>query len=70
MTAGVRCRDQGASQIVKMFEKMRGKKAAAILEEADREIAVEVLRRRVGQIERLCKGRSLTCPCLATFKCS
>ena len=28
-----------------MFEKMRGKKAAAILEEADREVAVEVLRR-------------------------
>ena len=32
-------------RLVKMFEKMRGKKAAAILEEADREIAVEVLRR-------------------------
>lgn len=32
-------------RLVKMFEKMRGKKAAAILEETDREIAVAVLRR-------------------------
>ena len=32
-------------RLVKMFEKMRGKEAAAILEEADREVAVEVLRR-------------------------
>ena len=40
-------------RLVKMFEKMRGKKAAAILEETDREIAVEVLRRmREKQAER------------------
>ena len=32
-------------RLVKMFEKMRGKKAAAILEETEREVAVEVLRR-------------------------
>lgn len=32
-------------RLVKMFEKMRGKKAAAILEQAEQEVAVEVLRR-------------------------
>jgi flagellar motility protein MotE (MotC chaperone) len=32
-------------RLVSMFEKMRGKKAAAILEQADREVAVAVLRR-------------------------
>ena len=32
-------------RLVNMFEKMRGKKAAAILEQADKEVAVEVLRR-------------------------
>ena len=31
--------------LVDMFQKMRGKKAAAILEQADKEVAVEVLRR-------------------------
>lgn len=32
-------------RLVKMFEKMRGKKAAAILEQTDKEVVVEVLRR-------------------------
>ena len=32
-------------RLVSMFEKMRGKKAAAILEQADQAVAVEVLRR-------------------------
>jgi flagellar motility protein MotE (MotC chaperone) len=32
-------------RLVKMFEKMRGKKAAAILEQTERDVAVEVLRR-------------------------
>ena len=32
-------------RLVKMFEKMRGKKAAAILEQTDPEVVVEVLRR-------------------------
>ena len=32
-------------RLVSMFEQMRGKKAAAILEEVDKEVAVEVLRR-------------------------
>lgn len=32
-------------RLVSMFEKMRGKKAAAILEQADREVAVAVIRR-------------------------
>ena len=32
-------------KLVQMFEKMRGKKAAAILEQADKAVAVEVLRR-------------------------
>ena len=32
-------------RLVKMFEKMRGKQAAAILEETEQEIVVEVLRR-------------------------
>lgn len=32
-------------RLVQMFEKMRGKKAAAILEQTDQEVVVEVLRR-------------------------
>ena len=42
-------------RLVKMFEKMRGEKGVAILEEADREVAVEVLRGCVkSKLGRLC----------------